>query len=187
MTADTPPARSVTAPCHGPVWRWFEAGVAALAAAPSIAAAAMGAGLVVDDWAFAAHSRYESFLHAYGRQSLSRPIEGTWGWAEFKLLGTHPVPHLLLLGAVNALAAVLLWRLLLHWVPRRVAVLTTLVWLALANRGSTHLWLTNSPHVFSLALMLAALLVATNGALTDRRLAAAVGILVLATFAYEGA
>src|SRR5438270_1471469 len=163
MTVDAPPTPPVTQPRQQAVWRSFEVAVAILAAAPTLAGAALGAGLAVDDWAFVAHSRYESFLHAYGQQSLSRPIEGTWEWAEFKLLGTHPLPHMLLLAAVNAAAAVLLWRLLLRLVPQRIAVLTTLVWLGLANRGSTHLWLTNSPHVFSLAVMLGALLVATSG------------------------
>jgi hypothetical protein len=165
---------------------WFDVAVGVLGALPTVAGAARGAGLAVDDWAFAAHTRYESFLHAFGSQTLSRPIEGTWDWAEFKLLGTHPVPHLLLLAVVNAAAAVLLWRLLLRLLPQRIAVLTTLVWLALANRGSTHLWLSNTPHVFSLALMLAALLVAMHGPPVGRRLAVAVGLLVLATFAYEG-
>lgn len=168
-------------------WRWFEAAVALLGAAPTLAGAARGAGLLVDDWAFVAHSRYESFLHAYGTQTRSRPIEGVWNWAEFKLLGTHPVPHLLVLGAVNAAAGVLFFRLLERWLPRRIAVLTTLVWLALANRGSTHLWLTNSPHVFSLVLMLGALLVVSREPFTVRRFAAALGLLVVATFAYEGA
>ncbi|MBV9041303.1 MAG: hypothetical protein JOZ68_09870 [Acidimicrobiia bacterium] len=168
-------------------WRWFEAGVALLAALPTLAGAARGAGLSVDDWAFAAHSRYESFLHAYGTQTRSRPIEGLWNWAEFKLLGTHPVPHLLVLAAVNAAAAVLLFRLLDRWLPRRIAVLTTLVWVALPNRGSTHFWLTNSPHVFSVVLMLAAVLVVSREPFTVRRFATAVGLLVLATFAYEGA
>jgi hypothetical protein len=168
-------------------WRWFEPAVALLAAAPTLAGAAMGAGLLVDDWAFAAHSRYEGFLHAYGTQTRSRPLEGLWGWAEFKLFGTHPIPHLLLLAAVNAAAAVLLFRLLDRWLPRRIAVLTTLVWLALANRGSTHLWLTNSPHVFSLVLMLAALLIVSREPFTVRRFVGALALLVLATFAYEGA
>ena len=168
-------------------WRWFEPLVALLAAAPTLAGAAQGAGLAVDDWAFAAQSRYESFLHAYGAQTRSRPIEGLWNWAEFKLLGTHPVPHLLVLAAVNAAAAVLLYRLLSRWLPRRIATLTTLVWLALPNRGSTHLWLTNSPHVFSVVLMLAALLVVSRHPFSVRRCASALGLLVLAIFAYEGA
>jgi hypothetical protein len=172
---------------HVPSKGVFQFAIGIFAAGPTLAGAVMGAGLLVDDWWFAAKSRYESFLHAYGRQTLSRPIEGIWGWAEFKLLDTHRVPHLLVLAAVNAAAAILLWRLLLHWVPRRIAILTVLVWVVLANKGSTHLWLTNSPHVFSLVLLLAALLVASNGEPVGKRLAVAVGLLVLATFAYEGA
>jgi len=168
-------------------WRAFEVGVAVAAALPSILGASLGAPLAVDDWAFAADSRYRSFAAAFGTQTRSRPLEGTWNWAEFRLLGTHPVAHLLVLAAVNAAAAVLLWRLLRRWLPLRIAVLTTLVWLVLANRGSTHLWNTNSPHVFSLCLMLGALLVASVRPLTTRRFAVALAILVAATFAYEGA
>jgi hypothetical protein len=157
------------------------------AATPSVAGAVLGAPLLLDDWGFAARSRYLSFSAGFGTQSRSRPLEGLWNWAEFRLFGTHPVPHLLILAALNAAAAVLFWRLLERWLPRRIAVVTALVWVVLPNRGSTHLWSTNSPHVFSLVMLLAALVAASGGSLTGPRLGTAVGLLVVGTLAYEGA
>ena len=174
-----------------PAERWprraaFEILLGAAAAAPTLVGAALGSPLAIDDWGYAARSRYFSFAAGYGRQTRSRPIEGLWNWAEFRVLGTHTVPHLLILAALNVAAAILFWRLLERWVPHRIAVMTAVVWVALPNRGSTHLWSTNSPHVFSLVMLLATLLVASEEPLTRRRFAAALALLVVGTLAYEG-
>lgn len=167
--------------------RGFEVALGVAAAVPSLAGALLGVSLALDDWSFAAKSRYSSFAQGYGAQSRSRPLEGLWNWAEFRLFGTHPVPHVLVLAAVNVAAALLFWRLLDRWLPRRIAVSTALVWVVLPNRGSTHLWNTNSPHVFSLVMMLAALVVASRTPLTARRFGAALLLLAVGTLAYEGA
>jgi len=167
--------------------RAFEVVLGLAGAAPTVAGAVLGAPLLLDDWGFAARSRYVGFAAGFGTQTRSRPLEGLWNWAEFRTLGTHPVPHLLILAALNAAAAILFWHLADRWLPRRIAVLTALVWVVLPNRGSTHLWSTNSPHVFSLVMLLAALLVASGEPLTGSRLGVAVGLLVVGTLAYEGA
>src|SRR5438128_253336 len=95
-------------------WRAFETGLGVAAAAPTVIGVLLGSPLAVDDWWFAAKVRYVDFASGFGPQLRSRPIEGLWNWAEFRLLGTHPVPHLLILGALNAAAAVLFWRLLMR-------------------------------------------------------------------------
>ena len=168
-------------------WLGFDVFVAAAAAAPSLVGAALGSPLLHDDWAFAAKAKYFAFSTAFGTQTRSRPLEGLWNWGEFRLLGANAVAHLVVLALLNAVAAVLFWRLLERWLPRPIAVLTPLAWVALPNRASTHLWSTNSPHVFSLAMLLAALVVASTQPLTGRRFATAVGLLAVGTLAYEGA
>jgi hypothetical protein len=168
-------------------WLGFDVFIALAGAVPTLVGAALGSPLLHDDWAFASNSRYARFSSAFGTQTRSRPLEGLWNWTEFRLLGTHTVAHLLILGALNAVAAVLLWRLLDRWLPRPIAVLATLAWVALPNRASTHLWSTNSPHVFSLVMLLAALLVASEEPLTGRRFGTALALLAVGTLAYEGA
>jgi len=168
-------------------WLGFDVLLAAAGAVPSLVGAALGSPLLHDDWAFASDSRYLRFSTAFGTQTRSRPLEGLWNWAEFRVLGSHAWAHLFVLAALNALAAVLFWRLLERWLPRRIAVIAALVWVALPNRASTHLWSTNSPHVFSLVMLLAALLVASRKPLTGRRYGTAVALLGVGTLAYEGA
>jgi hypothetical protein len=164
----------------------FEVLLGIAAAAPSLVGAALGARLALDDWGFAAASHFQSFSAGFGAQARARPISGVWDWAQFKVLDSHAVPHLVILAALNAAAAVLFWRLLERWVPQRVAVLTALVWVALPNRGSTRLWATTSPNVGGLVLLLAALLVASSRPLTKGRFATALALLALGTLAYEG-
>jgi hypothetical protein len=168
-------------------WRAFEVALGAAAAVPSVAGAVLGSPLALDDWWYAAKARYLSFWTGFGAQTRSRPVEGLWNWAEFRLLETHPLPHLLILAALNAAAAILFWRLLRRWLPRRLAVLTALVWVAFPNRGSTWLWSTNSPHMFSVVLLLAALLVASRRPLTGVRVGVALTLLAVGTLSYEGA
>ena len=173
-------------PVEGRPWRAFEVALAAAAALPTIVGAALGSPLATDDWWYVAKSRYLDFLTGYGPDSQSRPLQGVWNWAEFRFLGAHAVPHLLVLAAVNVAAAILFWRLLARWLPRRIAVLTALAWVALPNRGSTHLWSTNSPNMFSVVMLLAALLVGSTRPLRRAPFALALTMLVLSALAYEG-
>jgi hypothetical protein len=53
---------------------------------------------------------------------------------------------------------VLVWAVARRLMPRVPAVLTALVWVALANRGSTRLWITAAPNVLALCLLLGAVL-----------------------------
>ena len=120
-------------------WGWFQVALGLAAAAPSLAGAALGSPLALDDWGFAAAARYATFANGFGAQTRQRPLSGISDWALFRFFGTHPVPHLVVLAVLNATTAVLLWRLLVRGIPRRVAVLVARVWVALPNRGSTRL------------------------------------------------
>ena len=169
-----------------PRWVWFQVALGLAAAAPSVAGAVLGSPLALDDWGFAAAARYATFVHGFGAQTRQRPLSGISDWALFRFFGTHPVPHLVVLAILNAAAAVLLWRLLDRWVPRRVAVLAALVWVALPNRASTRLWVTTTPLVLSLVLLLAGLLVASREPLSSGRFGTALTLLALSVLAYEG-
>jgi len=168
-------------------WLAFDVFLAVAGALPSLVGIALASPLLHDDWAFASDSKYLKFSAAFGTQTRSRPLEGLWNWTEFRLLGSNTAAHLVVLAVLNAVAAVLFWRLLERWLPRKIAVLVALAWVALPNRASTHLWSTNSPHVFSLVMLLAALLVASREPLTGRRFGTAVALLAVGTLAYEGA
>src|SRR4051794_38661967 len=122
---DAPPPST-----EGWPWRLFEVALGAAAAAPSVAGGVLGAPLALDDWWYAAKARYLGFSAGFGEQSRSRPLGGLWNWAEFRVFGTHSFPHLLLLAAVNVAAAILFWRLLQRWLPRRLAALTAVAWVA---------------------------------------------------------
>src|SRR5438270_6193380 len=156
------------------------------AATPSLAGAALKSPLALDDWAFAATSHYRTFSAGFGSQARARPVSALWDWAQFRFFDSHAIPHLVVLAALNAGAAILFWRVLERWVPQRVAVLTALAWVALSNRGSTRLWATTSPNVGALVLLLAALLVVSARPFTKGRLAIALALLALGTLAYEG-
>ncbi|GEM_PF-2903494 len=164
----------------------FDVALGLAAAIPTLAGAAFGAWLALDDWSFAAAARFNTFTQGFGTQTRQRPLSGVSDWTLFHLFGTHPVPHLMVLAVLNAAAAVLLWHLLDRWLPRRIAALTAVAWVALPNRGSTRLWVTTTPLVLSLVLLLAALFVASGVPFTGRRLGAAIGLVVLSALAYEG-
>src|SRR5581483_5162460 len=164
----------------------FDVALGLAAAIPTLAGAAFGAWLALDDWSFAAAARFNTFTQGFGTQTRQRPLSGVSDWTLFHLFGTHPVPHLMVLAVLHAAAAVLLWHLLDRWLPRRIAALTAVAWVALPNRGSTRLWVTTTPLVLSLVLLLAALFVASGVPFTGRRLGAAIGLVVLSALAYEG-
>jgi len=170
--------------------------VAAAAALPSLLWSVRGGDLLVDDWHFAAVAHFRGW-GGFGPY-LSRPLEGAYDAVMFTVFGDHPLPHILVLAALNGLAAVLVWFLARRLLPIRLAVLTTAVWVALPNRGSTRLWISNGPHVMSLCLLLGGALLASGpaGAHAEGRDAVAgsnagrlrwaLVLVVLAALAYEG-
>jgi hypothetical protein len=99
------------------------------------------------------------------------------------LLGDHPSLHLVLLGALNGLAAYLLLRACRTRLSSRSSLLVTLVWVALANRGSSRLWISTGPTVVALVLLLGAAVFALR---RPPRLAPAVVLVVLSALFYEG-
>lgn len=159
--------------------------VALAGAVPTLVSAAWSPGLIVDDWALAAHARWFTDPLAAGQPG--RPLANYWYFGTFNLLGARPVPNLLLLAAVNAVCAVLVWEVARRLLPRRCAVLATAVWLVAANRGSTRLWIILTPNSLALVAVLAAVLLARAERHSTRRHLVVVALGVMAMLFYEGA
>jgi hypothetical protein len=156
------------------------------AALPTLVWALAGGDLLVDDWFFAAAAEYRG---PSALPFLSRPLESGYNALTFHLLGDRPLAHLLLLAVLNGVAAVLVWQVARRQLPTRLAVLTTLAWTALPNRGSMRLWISNAPHVLSLCLLLSAALLTCRQWKREPGAAnvpVVVGLVVLAALAYEG-
>ena len=162
--------------------RWC-ALVAALGALPTLVWAALGCGLIYDDWRYAATVHFDGVFHLLreaATQDPGRPGQAAYFAFSYAAFGTHPLPHALLLAALNAAAAVLVFVVADRIWGRQMAIFVTLAWLALANRGSTHFWFATAPSVLSLCLLLAVVL-----ALLDERWVLASVALSAAVLTYE--
>ncbi|MGH9277405.1 MAG: glycosyltransferase family 39 protein, partial [Acidimicrobiales bacterium] len=160
--------------------------LALAAALPTLVWAFWGGDLIVDDWYFAAVARFEGITDFPFRW---RPVASSYHALTFSLLGAHSLPHLLLLAGLNGLAAVLVWQVARRLLPTRLAVLTSLAWVSLPNRGSMRLWITNAPNMLSLCLLLWAALLVCRQYREEKRagsVPAVVGLVVLSALAYEG-
>ncbi|MEY2568646.1 MAG: hypothetical protein QOE35_3175 [Actinomycetota bacterium] len=140
---------------------------------------------IVDDWLFAVGARFH-WWHAYAANA-GRPVGALWNAVQFVALGASPVRHVVLLAVLNGLVGVLLWELAAHVLPRRLAVLTVVVWMALANRGSTHYWASTAPSLAVLAAVLGlSLFVASSARWGWRQHATVVVVLSASALLYEG-
>ena len=102
------------------------------AAVPTVVWGLRSPALMVDDWTFAATARFHG-LGGFGSAVRARPLGGAYYALAFNLFGSHPLPHLLVLVVLNAVAAVLVWAVARRLMPRTPAVLTALVWVILAK------------------------------------------------------
>lgn len=163
---------------------WTAAVLGVLAAVPTIAYGVRGGGLITDDWKILGEIAYGGL----DAKVLTRPIGYGWYGIEYWLFGQSVWPHLLLLAVANAGVAVLLYRLLLRYVPYELALVAGVVWLVLPNRSSTRFWATATPIVASLAMVLLASLMrsAPRPWLSHQRLWLSL-LLAAAVLAYEGA
>jgi hypothetical protein len=137
---------------------------------------------MIDDWSFILAAR-----SGVGLDWSSRPGEALLHGVVFRLAGTHPVPPLLVLAAVNVGVGALIWILAdRHWGPV-VATLSALAWAVLPNRGSTRMWAACIPNLAAGAIALGAVVLADREDLTARRATAVVALAVASCLTYEGA
>lgn len=166
--------------------RWGLAAVLAIAALPTLIAAARPA-FVADDWGFldqARHGPWTWWIH--GIDVRSRPLQAAYHGVTFDLLRGHVTAHLILLAALQATAAWLLVRLVARFASWRTALAVGLAWAVLPNRGSTRLWISAAPVSLSIVLLLIAALVATRARPTTISRWVVVAVASASVLTYEG-
>ena len=175
------------------------AGLGLAAAIPSLVWGLKGSGFIHDDWSIASRIEFLGLwdtLVDSGTRVSARPLSALYFEVTHTLFGTHPLPHVLVLAALNAAAAALLFIVGTRLGGGRLALWTTVVWVALPNRGSTRLWITMAPAVLALCLLLFGVLllvadrplaggVALTAAMLLYESVAAVAVAVLAVWAWR--
>lgn len=161
-------------------------GVGLLGALPTLVAVFFSPELILDDLQFASTAAFDG-MGGFVDEMSYRPGQGLVHGVQFVAFGTNAVLHLLLLAAVNALNAVLGFRLARYWMPPRTAAAVMAAWLLLPDRGSTRYWVSTVPnHVALASVLLAALLVSQRWRAMNGRTWAAVGALLMgAVVTYE--
>lgn len=149
-------------------------------------AAAGGVGLILDDIEFAAAARFDGFA-GFLEEIGYRPGQGLYHGVTFVAFGEHAMAHLVVLAALNAAVAGLVWEVARRWLPVSHAVSMTIVWVLLSHRDATRFWISTGPnHVALILVLVGVLLVLTRG--RDRRTLATVSALAFAAVCtYEGA
>jgi hypothetical protein len=159
--------------------------IAVLAAIPSIAWGLAGADYLSDDF-WVAHELVANGV-LEGAMNLSfeapaRPAVGPYYVLAYQVLGDRPVLHAVLMGSLNALVALLVWRALREVVTSRTALLAALAFAVVPNRGATRLWFVLGPNLVSLACLAGgAFLLLRRG-----RVGTAVALFVVGILAHEG-
>jgi len=154
--------------------------LAALALLLSAPYALLGVGFVLDDWFALGNAHFDGALAAAGaEQWLARPGQGLVYALTFGLVGPHPLVHYAVQVVLGAVAAVLLYRLLLRMVGAGPALAVAALWLVVPNHGSLVRWPSAVGILVALVLLVAAGLLLTE---PEPRLRAEVGAaLLLAT------
>ncbi|MFN8039392.1 MAG: hypothetical protein U0Q07_09295 [Acidimicrobiales bacterium] len=151
-------------------------GLAVLAGAIYLA---IGPGLLMDDWWSLRNVAFGGPVDAAGsNQWLARPATGAIYAFVFGVVGPHPAVGVAILGALQAVSAVLFHRLLRAFVSPALAATAAVVWLLLPNHTSLEVWMSAT----NIAVSQVAVLV---GALVLARARAGIGwsLLAGATFA----
>lgn len=136
--------------------------LAALTVVVALPYAVLGVGFVLDDWFALGNAHFDGALGAAGRESfLNRPGQGVVYALTFGLIGEHPLVHYVLQVALSALAAVLLYKLILRFLAQGPALAIAALWVVVPNHGSLTRWASASMILVGLVLLLAACLLAT--------------------------
>lgn len=115
-------------------------------------------------------------------EAPARPAVGPYYVFAYQALGDRPVLQALLMGALNAVAALLVWRALVEVVAGRTALLAALAFAVVPNRGATRLWFVLGPNLVSLACLAGgAFLLLRRG-----RVGPAAALFVVGILAHEG-
>jgi len=158
----------------------------ALAVAVALPYAVLGVGFVLDDWFALGNAHFDGALGAAGRESfLNRPGQGLVYALTFGLVGEHPLIHYLLQVALSAVAAVLLYKLLLRFLAEGPALAIAALWVVVPNHGSLTRWASASMILVGLVLLLVAGLLLTRVEPDLRTDAVAAVLMVASVLCYE--
>src|SRR5947209_2794481 len=143
--------------------------------------AALGVGWVLDDWFALRNAHFHGALAAAGgAQWLARPGQGAVYFLTFGVIGAHPLAIYAVQVTLAAISAVLLFRLLRHFLGDGRALAGAALWAILPNHGS----LVNWPSAVGISVALVLLLAGCLLVVTARpRLATELGAAVLLTVA----
>jgi len=160
--------------------------LAALAVAVSLPYAVLGVGFVLDDWFALGNAHFDGALGAAGRESfLNRPGQGLVYALTFGLIGEHPLVHYLLQVALSAVAAVLLYKLLVRFLDQGAALAVAALWVIVPNHGSLTRWASASMIIVGLVLLLVACLLLTGDRPDWRADLAAAVLMTASVLCYE--
>lgn len=196
MTVDVPASGRpgpVTTPVHDDegrapalrsTRRAIAVGLAALSLLLSLRYALGGVGYVLDDWYTLGRGAFDgSWSSAGPDQWRARPGAGVLYALVFGALGGHPLAAFGLLAALGAATAAALFLVLDRHLPRRPAVIASVIWVVLPNHTSLEVWL--SAVNIAVALLLVVLGCLVVGRDDGRHRALAGGAFLVATLSYE--
>lgn len=143
-------------------------------------------GFLLDDWFSLGNAQFnDDFWAAGAGMGASRPVGVLEYVATFHGFGRHPLPYVILLGALGVLTAVVLLRLLARVLPPGMAFVATLLWVVMPNHQSLEVWASGSMMAFSLLFSCLAVLVVARPQASIARLAGGAALLIAAIWSYE--
>jgi len=162
------------------------AGIVLLAVGVVAGYAVAGTNFVLDDWFTLRNAHFDGAWGAAGdTQRVARP--GAWITYAlvFGAIGRHPLPVLLLQGAVTLATAVAFFALLRRLVRESLAGLATALWLILPNHTSLEVWASAANIALSVLLLVAGCLVLTSVRLGTWRLVVVAALFAGSVLSYE--
>ena len=170
--------------------------IAVALAAASIAVGAfyalLGPGYVLDDWFLLGNARVDGALRAAGHANTSghpiwvnRPGSGVVFTLQFGMLGGHPLAGLVVLTALSAATAVLVFVLARQFLPRTVAAAIAFVWIVLPNHTSLEFWQACAPLAVAAVMVLVGSVVVARPEPSARRWLCALALLTAGILTYE--
>ena len=162
-------------------WRLL---VFVLGGLPTFVFAVLGGDLLHDDWwvlrAYASEPLGD-VVYRFGWDRPARPGSALWYGVTYGVIGDHPFVHLLLLGLLNGLVALLVLVVAQRLFGAAPGAWIAAVWLVLPNRSSARFWIVIAPYALAVALLLLGVWL-----LLDERALAAGVVLGLGVVTYEG-
>ena len=139
------------------------AALVALVALRGLVYVVRGPQLILDDWSILAAVELHGVGEAAPTLQWGRPVAWLVDTVLYGAVGPHPLVLFLVVTALNAGAAVLLYLVLGRFFRSTTALLVAGVWVLAANHNTLTVWTATAPTVVALLLLLGGILALTNG------------------------